>query len=263
MSLSKQLYIIIAFIFFIIFCGNFIISVKNTKEYLEVESATKAQDTATSLGMSLRPLIKDKYDPEIEVIIKAISNSGFYKEVRLEDADFIITQKELIGASTELDDSAWKIDAVSVDRKYGRVEKVESDEDINEQLLKLENENEELGFENEDNLISYRYIPSPAYKKGGNITFDFHASNKNKNIDTFANLDINKILVQEQRNIKFDYVPQWFIDMIPINIDEKYSEISNGWNTSAIIYVSSNPGEAYAKLYEQAKNSIIYATTFS
>ena len=259
MSLSKQLYIIIAFIFFIIFSGNFLISVKNTKEYLEVESATKAQDTATSLGMSIRPLIKDKYDPEIEVIIKAISNSGFYKEVRLEDADFIITQKELIGASTELDDSVWKIDAVSVDKKYGHVEKVESDEDMNEQLLKLENEKEDLGFEKVSIPTSYRYIPSPTYKKGGNITFDFIASNKNRRIDTFANLNINKVLVQEKRKIKFDYVPQWFIDLIPINLAEKYSEISNGWNTSAIIYVSSNPGEAYAKLYQEVKNSVIYA----
>lgn len=42
MSLSKQLYIIISFIFLLIFTGNFIISVKNTKEYLELESLTKA-----------------------------------------------------------------------------------------------------------------------------------------------------------------------------------------------------------------------------
>jgi XTP/dITP diphosphohydrolase len=60
MSLSKQLYIIISIIFFMIFTGNFIISVKNTKEYLETESITKAQDTATLLGMSLKNLLKDK-----------------------------------------------------------------------------------------------------------------------------------------------------------------------------------------------------------
>lgn len=260
MSLSKQLYIIIAFIFFIIFSGNFIISVKNTKEYLEVESVTKAQDTATSLGMSLRPLITDKYDPEIEIIIKAISNRGFYKEIRLEDADFTISKKELIESSTELDDSNWQIKAVSVDSKYGRIEEIESDEKMNEQLLKLEN-NEDLAFqeENQESETLYRYIPSNAYKNGGNITFDFVASNKNNDIDTFANLNINKILISEKRDIKFESVPQWFIEMIPINLTEKYSEISNGWNTSAIIYVSTNPGEAYAKLYEQAKNSIIYA----
>ncbi|PLY07784.1 MAG: GGDEF domain-containing protein [Arcobacter sp.] len=259
MSLSKQLYIIIAFIFFIIFSGNFIISVKNTKEYLEVESSTKAQDTATSLGMSLRPLIKDKYDSEIESIIKAISNSGFYKEIRLEDADFTLTEKELIGASTELDDSNWKIDTISVESKYGRIEKVESDDAINEQLLKLENEEADLGFIEEKKMNLYRYIPTQAYKNGGNITFNFTANNSNGKVNTFANITINKVLVQEQRDIKFEYVPTWFIKMIPINLEEKFSEISNGWNTTAIIYVSPNPGEAYAKLYEQARNSIVYA----
>ena len=98
MSLSKQLYIIISVIFFMIFAGNFIISVKNTKEYLESESITKAQDTATSLGMSLKNLLKDKTNPEIQSVINAISNSGFYKEIRLEDALFTIKQSELIKA---------------------------------------------------------------------------------------------------------------------------------------------------------------------
>ena len=42
-----------------IFTGNFIISVNNTKEYLQLESTTKAQDTATSLGLTLKAYMKD------------------------------------------------------------------------------------------------------------------------------------------------------------------------------------------------------------
>ncbi len=260
MSLSKQLYIIIAFIFFIIFSGNFLISVNNMKGYLEVESSTKAQDTATSIGMSLRPLIKDKEDAEIESIIKAISNSGFIKEIRLEDADFIIKSNELIKASTDLDGEDWKITKISVDPKYGYVEKVESDKQLNEQLLKLEDEEDEIDVSDPfDSDEKYRYVPSSLYKKGGNITFDFTAQKGDKSVDTFANITINKVLIKETRNIKFESVPQWFIRLIPITLEEKRSEISDGWNTSAIIYVSPNPGEAYAKLYEQARNSIIYA----
>lgn len=259
MSLSKQLYIIITFIFFIIFTGNFIISVKNTKEYLEIESSTKAQDTAISLGMSLKPLIKDKQDPEIESIIKAISNSGFYKDVRLEDADFTISEEELIAADQDLDDSNWVINKISVKSKFGHIEKIESDQNMNEQLLKLEHEEEDLGFSEEAPKNEYRFVPSTMYKNGGDITFNFTAIKEDKSIDTKATLTINKILVQEERSIKFDHVPSWFIDLIPIDLAEKYSEISNGWNTTAIIYISPNPGEAYSKLYEQAKNSIIYA----
>ncbi len=258
MSLSKQLYIIIAFIFFLIFSGNFLISIKNTKEYLEIESSIKAQDVATSLGLSLRPLIKDKKDPEIESIIKAISNSGFHKEIRLEDVNFTLSEKELIEASTDLDNSPWQITKILVDPKYGYIEKILSDEDMNKQLSKIENESENLDFVDEPNDTYFRYVPSEKYKDGGNITFDFTANYENKNIDTFANLDFKKVLIKETRNIKFEYIPQWFINLIPIHLEEKFSEISNGWNTSAIIYVSPNPGEAYAKLYEEARNTIIY-----
>ena len=102
MSLSKQLYIIISFIFFMIFAGNFLISVKNTREYLESESVTKAQDTATSLGMTLKALLKNKKDPEIESILRAIGNRGFYKEIRLEDTAFTFIDSEIIEKSQYL-----------------------------------------------------------------------------------------------------------------------------------------------------------------
>jgi len=64
-----------------IFSGNFIISVNNFTEYLKIESKSKAQDTATSLGVRLKPLINDDVnDPEIGLIISAIANSGFYRD---------------------------------------------------------------------------------------------------------------------------------------------------------------------------------------
>ncbi len=259
MSLSKQLYIIITFIFFVIFSGNFFISIKNTKEYLITESSTKAQDTAISIGISLKHLIKDKQDPEIESIIRAISNSGFYKNIRLEDANFTISESRLIEENEQLDDSNWKIEKITLEPKYGYIEKIESDNNLNEQLLALEDEEADLDFEKEDSEITYKYVPSAEYVNGGDISFNYTVTNENKTINTSSKLKINKIILEEKREIKFDYVPSWFIDLIPIHLDEKYSEISDGWKTTAIIYVSPNPGEAYAKLYEQAKNSIIYA----
>lgn len=261
MSLSKQLYIIIAFIFFMIFTGNFIISVKNTKEYLQVESITKAQDTATTLGMTLKSLLKDKHDPEIESIIKAISNRGFYKEIRLEDVKFSITDKDLINNSSDLDDSAWEISNVIIDKQFGEIKKDELDLELENELSQLEDDSENLDLYEDNSQNSYTYLPSDSYKNGGNISFTFTAKNdKNQTIDTFANINLNKIIVQVNRKEKFDYIPSWFIDFIHIDLNETYSEISDGWNTTAIIYVSANAGEAYAKLYEQVKSGIIYAT---
>ena len=263
MSLSKQLYIIITFIFFIIFTGNFIISIKNTKEYLEVESQTKAQDTATSLGMSLRPLIKDKKDPEIESIIKAISNSGFYKEIRLEDSDYIINDYELLNTISRKDKNVnWKIKEISVEQKYGYIERIQSDYELSEQLLKLENDSfdsDSFDSFNEDSFVRYRYIPTEAYINGGKIPFNLNITNGKEDKDIISTIDIKKVLLQEKRDIKFESVPSWFIELIPLELEEKFSEISDGWKKSAVIFVSPNPGEAYAKLYEQAKNSIVYA----
>lgn len=259
MSLSKQLYIIMAFIFFMIFTGNFIISVNNTKEYLESESITKAQDTATSLGMTLKPLLKDKHDPEIESIINAIANRGFYKEIRLEDTDFKIESEQLIKGSKDLDNSNWEILEISTDTKLGKIEKLSTEDELAEQLNQLESTDSDSSIEN-NTKTEYIFIPSEKYKKGGEITINFIAINQNnKKIKTNALINVSKTLVKVERAEKFDYVPSWFINLIPINLEEKSSEISDGWKKSAVIFVSANAGEAYAKLYEQAKGAIIYA----
>lgn len=263
MSLSKQLYIIISIIFFMIFTGNFIISVKNTKEYLEVESQTKAQDTATSLGMSLKNLLKDKTNPEIESVINAIANRGFYKEIRLEDALFTIKESDLIKASKDLDNTMWEISNLTVDEKLGKIEINTLSDDFEKELLSLENPTEEVvkkpTIKNPSEDI-YNFIPNVKTNGKITLTFNFTATNQfDKKIETSATITLDKILVQVARDIKFDSVPEWFINSIPIELEEQVSEISNGWQTSAIIYVSANPGDAYDKLYSQAKSAIIYA----
>ena len=262
MSLSKQLYIIISIIFILIFTGNFIISVKNTKEYLEIESITKAQDTATSLGMSLKTLLKDKYDPEIGSIINAIANRGFYKEIRLENSFFNIQDSDLIRASKDLDGSKWTVSNVLIDERIGKLEIIGSG-DLEKELFALENGTEKENKENvsdEESKNSYHFIVNDSSRNIKDVTFNFTATNtEGKTINTSAVLNVDKTLVQVSRDEKFDYVPQWFIHLIPIHLQEQSSEISNGWQTTAIIYVSANAGDAYAKLYEQAKNAIVYA----
>jgi EAL domain-containing protein (putative c-di-GMP-specific phosphodiesterase class I)/GGDEF domain-containing protein len=264
MSLSKQLYIIISIIFFMIFTGNFIISVKNTKEYLETESVTKAQDTATSLGMSLKNLLKDKKDPEIESTINAIANRGFYKEIRLEDSYFSIKDSDVIKNSKDLSVGKWQISDLKVDEQIGKIEPLTSILSMEEELNILENITEEVKTEKPKSTTteienSYIFTPNTKYKNN-NITISFNAKNeKGEKINTTASLNLNKVLVKVSRDVKFDYIPQWFVNVISFDLEEQSSEISDGWQTSAIIYVSANPGDAYAKLYEQAKGAMIYA----
>ena len=71
---------------------------------------------------------------------------------------------------------------------------------------------------------------------------------------------ITKTIVQVLRDEKFDYIPSWFVNIISFNLAGKSSEISNGWKTTAVMYISANAGDAYAKLYEQVKSALIYST---
>jgi EAL domain-containing protein (putative c-di-GMP-specific phosphodiesterase class I)/GGDEF domain-containing protein len=97
MSLSKLLLILISALFLVLFTINFALSVKNIKAYLEGESQGHAQDTATSLGLSLSPYMIDTSDPIIKTMISAIFDMGYYKEIRLVDAN----HQELISLSND------------------------------------------------------------------------------------------------------------------------------------------------------------------
>jgi len=87
MSLFKQLLILISGLFLLIFCINFILSINNIKDYLEGEAKIHAQDTATSLGMSLSPYMNNSSDPVIKTMMNAIFDRGYYQEIKLLDTE--------------------------------------------------------------------------------------------------------------------------------------------------------------------------------
>ena len=87
MSLFKQLLLLISAIFVVIFAVNFWTSVTNMRDYLVSESEIHAQDTATSLGLSLAPYIADPKDPLVERMMAAIFDRGYYKEIKLLDME--------------------------------------------------------------------------------------------------------------------------------------------------------------------------------
>ncbi len=86
MTLNKQLMLLISLIFLAIFALNFYISINNIKSYLQVESEISAQDTATSLGLSLSPHLYAEDDGILETMINSIFDRGYYLEILLENA---------------------------------------------------------------------------------------------------------------------------------------------------------------------------------
>jgi hypothetical protein len=85
MTLRSQLILLVSAIFALIFSINFSLSINNIKDYLENESRVHAQDTATSLGLSLSPYISSKDDTILETMVNSIFDAGFYQEIRLDD----------------------------------------------------------------------------------------------------------------------------------------------------------------------------------
>lgn len=83
MTLSKLLVLLISIMFLMIFTVNFYISITNIRGYLEIESEIHAQDTATSLGLSLSPYVADEDDTILETMINAIFDRGYYLEILL------------------------------------------------------------------------------------------------------------------------------------------------------------------------------------
>jgi len=156
MSLLKQLLILLSILILLVLSANFILSVGNIRSYLEDEAQVHAQDTATSLGLSLSPYMVDENDPIIETMMSAIFDMGYYQEI------------------------------------------------------------------------------------------------------TLLNID-GKTLVTLKNNNTYEGVPSWFVNNLPMKIAKAGSEISSGWNISGVLEVTANPGFAYIKLYQQAKNSFYFS----
>jgi len=251
MSLSKQLNFIVSFLFLVIFVGNSIITTQNTKEYLKLESITKAQDTATSIGMILKSLISNKKDPEIKLTITAIADSGFYESIRLEDMFYTFTNKELLKLAN-ISNINTIVSDVKIDSKYGEL--ITNDDDqLLEELNELENTKETLN-NNTINEEVYTFIPSNLFKDNDILNITFKINNKIIN----THIKLSKILVNVTKPVKFENVPLWFINFVDLTLDEQKSEINDAWKITAVIYVKANAGIAYSKLYEQFKQILIY-----
>ena len=156
MTLAKQLLLLVSAMFLAIFAINFYTSLSNIRDYLQVESEVHAQDTATSLGLSLSPYILDQDDTILSTMVNTIFDRGYYLEIRLENID-------------------------------------------------------------------------------------------------------GDTLVQRTNPKSLDDVPTWFTDLLPMQTVTASSEIDAGWVVGGEVHVTIHPGLGYLKLWQQARESLIFA----
>ncbi|PVV15266.1 MAG: hypothetical protein B6D77_02115 [gamma proteobacterium symbiont of Ctena orbiculata] len=85
MTLSRQLIILITVLLILVFTGTFFISVQNTRAYLESQLESHAQDTATSLGLSISKHMAEGDLATVTSMTDAIFDRGYYRLVVIQD----------------------------------------------------------------------------------------------------------------------------------------------------------------------------------
>ena len=83
MPLSRQLIIIIMVLFIVLFLGTLAVSSNNTRAYLTHQLESHAQDTASSLGLSLTPHMAKNDLPTMNSMVDAIFDRGYYRDIRI------------------------------------------------------------------------------------------------------------------------------------------------------------------------------------
>jgi diguanylate cyclase (GGDEF)-like protein len=85
MTLYRQLVLYTLVLFFVLFAGTWLVNLESTRSFLIHQLESHAQDTATSLGVSISQYSSDNDLPAIESMINAVFDRGYYRVVRYTD----------------------------------------------------------------------------------------------------------------------------------------------------------------------------------
>ncbi len=87
MTLFRQLILATLGLLVLLYAGNVVVSMFNARTLVQQQMAVHAQDTATSLGLSMTQAAQDKDIASLETLFNAISDSGFYQRIYFRDLD--------------------------------------------------------------------------------------------------------------------------------------------------------------------------------
>ena len=87
MTLYRQLLIFTFTLFIVLFVGVWVDKLQSTRSFLVDQLETQAQDTATSLGLSLTPFMTDNDLPTMETMMNAVFDRGYYRIISLRDVN--------------------------------------------------------------------------------------------------------------------------------------------------------------------------------
>lgn len=87
MTLLRQLIMAILAVLLLVFVGSVTINVVNTRQYLDAQLQSHAQDAATSLGLSLSTSVAEDDRATMESMVDAMFDSGYYRTIELVNTD--------------------------------------------------------------------------------------------------------------------------------------------------------------------------------
>lgn len=101
MTLFKQLSISITVLFLLMFIGTITINISNTRTFLLNQLESHAQDTATSLGLSLSMHLQDDDTTMLALMIDAIFDRGYYQLIKFEAPSLKLSVERKLGIEIE------------------------------------------------------------------------------------------------------------------------------------------------------------------
>jgi len=113
MTLYRQLLIFTLVLFVTLFAGIWLEKVQSTRSFLVTQLQSHAQDTATSLGLSLSPIMAKEDLPTVDTMISAVFDRGYYRVISLRDMQGeVITERALQVEIAGIPD--WFIDLIPI-----------------------------------------------------------------------------------------------------------------------------------------------------
>lgn len=99
MTLFRQLLSAILAAMLLLYIGNIAVGLSNGKSLVEHQMRTHAQDTATSIALSMTQSASRQDVAALEAILSTVSDNGFYRRIYFRDIDgSLVIDKNFVGA---------------------------------------------------------------------------------------------------------------------------------------------------------------------
>ncbi len=121
MTLFRQLIVAILLLFICLYAGNTVVSLRNNQQLVADQMQVHAQDTATSLGLSMTQAAEDKDIATLDTMFNAVSDSGYYQRIYFSDLDGKVMIDRSFPVSIE-GVPPWFISFVDLPEATGRAE---------------------------------------------------------------------------------------------------------------------------------------------